>query len=306
MRKTFATTLQKLAEENKDIILQTGDLGFGVFDSFIKNFPDRYINAGVAEAQMISSAAGLALEGYRPICYSIASFATARPFEQIRHCLAYSNLPVIIVGAGRGLRYTKEGPTHHAIDDLALMSSLPGMNVIIPADPFEVKKLLPQAFNLKGPTYFTIGKYGEKDLLSKSNPVIGKLRKIANGEKVAIFCIGEIAIQVENLLKILKNQGISPSAYHVHTLKPLDQKKLADISKKIKTFLVIEEHRPIGGLYSAIELWNRSNSNCVKISRLSLPDTFVLGNLAYDEAIEKYELNSVSIANKCLEIWENI
>jgi transketolase len=306
MRRAFAKALELLATENEKIIFQTGDLGFGVFDSYINRFPERYINAGVAEAQMIASAAGLALEGFRPICYSIASFATARPFEQIRHCLAYAKLPVIVVGAGRGLLYAKEGPTHHAIDDLALMTSLPGMNVIVPADPYEVEELLPQVLKLEGPTYFTIGKYGEKELRKTSKPIVGKPRLIAKGVKIALFCTGEIASVVEDALKILNNEGILPSMYHIHTVKPIDEEELAGISEHINQFVVIEEHRPVGGLYSAIELWNSSNLKKVNLTRLSLPDAFVLGNLSRIEVLEKYELDAKSIANKCREIWVNL
>ena len=122
----------------------TGDLGFQVFDAFQAKFNGRYVNVGVAEAQMICTAAGMAMAGWRPVAYSIASFATARPFEQIRYCVAYPKLPVMVVGAGRGYLYSTSGVSHHAPDDLALMTRLAGHDRRDPGDPVELAQLLPQ------------------------------------------------------------------------------------------------------------------------------------------------------------------
>ena len=144
MRRAFAEALVELGEQNPRLALITGDLGFQVFDEFESRFGSRFINVGVAEAQMVYTSVGMALEGWRPIAYSIASFATARPFEQIRFCVSYPNLPVVLVGAGRGYVYSTSGISHHAVDDIALMSVLPGMTVVVPGDPAEVKQLLPQ------------------------------------------------------------------------------------------------------------------------------------------------------------------
>ena len=144
MRKAFAQTLTRLAEEDPRVVFITGDLGFQVLDELRDRFPERYINVGVAEAEMVSLAAGMAAEGFRPVAYSIASFATARPYEQIRYCVAYHNVPVLLIGAGRGYLYSTSGVSHHAADDLALMSVLPNMTVVAPGDPVEISALLPE------------------------------------------------------------------------------------------------------------------------------------------------------------------
>ncbi len=306
MRNAFANALISATNKDPKIMLLTGDLGFGVFDTFIEKFPKHYINVGVAEAQMINSAAGLALEGFRPICYSIASFATARPFEQIQVCLAYPKLPVVLVGAGRGLLYGKDGPTHYTINDLALMTSLPGMTVILPADPNEVKELLPQVLKLSGPSYFTVGKYGEPEIETTTPSILGKARLINSGEKLAIFSTGEITYEVQKAVNILKKEGICPYFHHMHTVKPIDKVILEKLSEKIKEFLVIEEHFPIGGLYSAIEHWNSKSLKRVNLSKLSMPDVFVLGNLDRKDAHLKYNLDSHSIVKKCREIWSKV
>ena len=130
MRRAFGDTLLKIATEDPSVVFLTGDLGFGVFDEFIRLFPRRYINVGVAEAQLVDCAAGLALEGWKPIVYSIASFMTGRAFEQIRLAIGYHQLPVVVVGAGGGYLYADAGVTHHAKEDLALMALVPGMNVV--------------------------------------------------------------------------------------------------------------------------------------------------------------------------------
>src|SRR3989338_5271951 len=144
MRHAFAETLTRLAAEDPQLVFLTGDMGFQMFDEFKRRYGPRYVNVGVAEAQLINAAAGLALEGWRPVAYSIASFLTARPFEQIRVSVNYHNLPVLIVGAGGGYAYAASGVTHHAADDLALMAVLPNMRVVAPGDPNEVAKLVPQ------------------------------------------------------------------------------------------------------------------------------------------------------------------
>ena len=132
MRKAFADVLEYEMQRNEKIVFLTGDLGFQVFDSIAQKFPKRFINVGIAEAQLVNAAAGLALEGFRPVIYSIASFMTARPYEQLKLAIAYHQLPVIVVGAGGGYTYANAGVTHYAPDDLMLMTALPGEIVVTP------------------------------------------------------------------------------------------------------------------------------------------------------------------------------
>lgn len=181
MRKAFADTLYKLAETDPRIVFLTADMGFGTFDAFKEKFGPRYINVGVAEQQLVACAAGLALEGWKPVIYSIASFLTARPFEFIRFLLGHHNLPVVIAGAGGGMIYASSGPSHWAEDDLELMSLIPHMTAVAPAGPQEVRELLPQLFALNGPSYMRLGKYGESDIESDSPIALGSSRILKNG-----------------------------------------------------------------------------------------------------------------------------
>jgi transketolase len=157
MRKAFAETLLKLAEADPRIIFLTGDMGFGTFDAFKEKFGKRYINVGVAEQQLIAAAAGLALEGWKPVCYSIASFLTARPFEFTRFLIGHHNLPVILVGAGGGLYYESSGFSHHSTDDFALMKLIPNMLLMDICNADDIRKKLSEAFNFKHPVYMRLG-----------------------------------------------------------------------------------------------------------------------------------------------------
>lgn len=304
MRKAFADTLTQIAEQNPRVVLVTGDLGFQVFDEFHTRFGPRYINAGVAEAQMIYTASGLATVGWRPVAYSIASFATARPFEQIRYCVSYPNLPVVIIGAGRGYLYSTSGVSHHAADDLALMSVLPGMTVVAPGDPNEVAQLFPQLFNLPGPSYFTVGRFGEPSYEASEPAILGRARLLRKGEQIAVIGTGEIANEILKALKQLELEKIFPVAYQMHTVKPLDTDTLDILSKEFHTLIVVEEHVPNGGLWAAINAWRASHEKATRLLRLGPPDSFALGNLKQNELRRRLNYDANAIANTCRSLWK--
>ena len=247
MRKAFAESLLQAAEADPRVIFLTADLGFGTFDAFQARFGSRYVNVGVAEAQLACAAAGLALEGWRPIIYSIASFATGRPFEHIRISLADPNLPVVVVGAGGGYTYASSGITHHAGEDLGLMSLLPNMTVVAPGDPHEVTELLPQLLKLKGPSYLRIGKYGEPAYQSEARVTLGADRILREGRDVALACTGQIASTVVEAVDALKAEGITPVVCQFHTVQPLDLSLLDSLGERVHTIVVVEEHLPVGG-----------------------------------------------------------
>ncbi len=304
MRKAFADTLTQIAGQNSRVVLVTGDLGFQVFDNFHARFGPRYINVGVAEAQMIYTAAGLAKVGWRPVAYSIASFATARPFEQIRYCVSYPNLPVVIIGAGRGYLYSTSGVSHHAADDLALMSVLPGMTVVAPGDPNEVAQLFPQLFNLPGPSYFTVGRFGEPLYEASEPAILGRARLLSKGEQIAVIGTGEIANEVLKALKLLEMEKIFPFAYQMHTVKPLDTSTLNVLAKEVHTIVIVEEHVPNGGLWAAVSIWHASAEIMPRLIRLGPPDSFALGNLRQEELRRRLKFDANAIANTCRLLWK--
>lgn len=306
MRKAFSETLTRLAAEDPRIAFVTGDLGFQVFDDFEQRFGQRYINAGVAEAQMIYTAAGMASEGWKTVAYSIASFATARPFEQIRYCLAYPKLPVILVGAGRGYLYSTSGVSHHAADDLALMTALPGMTVVTPGDPTELTQLLPQLFRLDGPAYLTVGRFGEPCYDAVEPAVLGKARLLRKGSRVAIVSTGEIANEVLAAVQQLAAEDITPVVYQMHTVKPLDTAMLDRLAEQVSTIIVVEEHIPAGGLWAAICAWHVAAAKPPRMIRLGAPDAFALGNLKQAELRRRFGFDAGAIATTCRNAWQQL
>lgn len=305
MRKAFVDAIYKLAEKDQRVVFLTGDLGFQMFDDFCSRFPLRYLNVGIAEAQMVCAAAGLALEGMRPFIYSIASFATGRPYEFIKISVAYPGLPVIIVGAGGGYCYSSSGCTHHAPEDLALMSLLPGMTVIAPGDPGEVRELLPQMLNLSGPSYIRIGKFGEPEYQSPSPIAIGKARCLREGEQLAIVTTGEMASIALRAVEILNKSGAFPMLYQFHTVKPLDTITLANIVHAVRAIVVVEESAPIGGLAASLTQWvHAQNYHPLQIIRLGPPDAWALGNCSRETLRHSYGYDQTAIVQKCLSIWK--
>ena len=305
MRRAFADTLTSLAEKDPRLVFLTGDLGFQMFDDFKTKFGPRYINVGIAEAQMVCAAAGLALEGFRPVIYSIASFATRRPFEQIRVSVAYQELPVIIVGAGGGYCYSTSGPTHHAADDLALMSLIPGMTVVAPGDPNEVRELMPQLFQLEGPAYIRIGKFGEPVYKAEHPSILGKARLLRDGEKVAVVTSGEMASITLRAMDELHGEGIKPFLYQFHTIKPLDSATLDDLANCASTIIIVEESTPVGGLGASIMSWYSASDVVPKLMRLGPPDVTVLGNPQRNTLRRQYRYDEEAIKAVCRQAWKD-
>ena len=303
MRRAFVDALVEIAEKNPRVVFLTGDLGFQMFDDFKAKFGQRYVNVGIAEAQMICAAAGLAMEGFRPIVYSIASFATGRPFEQIRVSVDYPSLPVVIVGAGGGYGYSTSGTTHHAIEDIALMSLLPGMTIVAPGDPGEVKELLPQLLKLDGPCYIRIGKFGEPIYEANEPAVLGRARLLKDGKDVAIICTGEMARIVLDVVNELNSEGINPIVYQFHTVKPLDTNTLNCLVNQVKAIIIVEESTPMGGLSVAIMAWHSVSDNLLQIVRVGPPDALALGNLRVETLRKRFGYDAESIKNVCRKVW---
>ena len=305
MRRAFSDTLVKIAAEDDHLLFVTGDLGFQVFDEYRSRFSARYVNAGVAEAQMINFAAGMAADGWHAIAYSIASFATARAFEQIRYCVSYPNLPVTIVGAGRGFTYGNSGVSHHAVDDVGLMTLLPNMTVVTPGDPTEIEQLLPQVLRLPGPAYFTVGRFGEPRYDAREPAVLGRARLLQEGERVAIIGTGEVAGEISKAVALLKEEGVEPAAYQMHTIRPLDTAALEHIAGESKIFVIVEEHMPRGGLWSAVTQWAATRDTPVRLRRLGPPEAFALGNVKRDDLRVRFNYDATAIAREVRALWKH-
>ncbi len=275
MRKTFIDTLAKLARKDKDIFLLTGDLGFSVFEDFAKEFPDRFINCGVMEQSMISIAAGLALSKKKPYVYSIIPFATMRPFEQIRNDICYQNLNVKIIGIGAGFAYGALGFTHYAIEDIAILKSLPNMTIISPADSKETEQLTLQSYKKVGPTYMRLLKPETVLIGPHIKTILSKLSVIYNGKDGVIITTGAMLETGIHVLEKLKKAGYSLKLISMHTLKPVDEKSFAKEMRNQKHIFTIEEHRISGGLGSIVaELLFKYNLNSATLKTFGVDETY--------------------------------
>lgn len=304
MRNRFSKVLEVVAKKDENLILMVGDIGFNVFDKFIESYPNKFINAGVAETNMIGSAAGLAMQSFKPVVYTIIPFLLMRTFEHIRNDLCMHNLQVTLVGVGGGLSYDTLGPTHHSIEDIAIMRSLPNMQVLTPADPNEVEWIFPMALNHKGPTYLRLGKGGEKDLLSEEQIVsrkYGLSHQLFDGDEMSIISFGPILSEVLLARKLLNEKNIFPSIINIHALKPFDK---SDFLKKIsgkKVLITVEEHSIIGGLGDIVSDAISGTENSPAQLKIGINDTFVKEIGKRDYQFEIHGLNATKIYEKIIK-----
>ncbi len=254
MRTAFIEELLSLAERDPRIWLITGDLGYSVLEPFAERYPDRYLNAGVAEQSMMGIAAGLAHSGAKPFVYSIANFPTFRCLEQVRNDICYPAADVTIVSIGSGFSYGSHGPTHHAIEDLAVMRALPNLVVISPGDPTEARLATRAAADLAGPVYLRLGKAGEQ-LVAPRGPdefAVGRFRELRHGSDVALVATGSVLASAAAAADILERDQISVRLLSAHTLKPFDGDAVLRTLSETAGIVTIEEHRLVGGLRSAV------------------------------------------------------
>jgi transketolase len=279
MRNAFAAAITRLGEADPNLVMLAGDIGNRLFDSFKDRHPLRFYNCGVAEANMTGVAAGLAASGLRPITYTITPFNTLRCLEQIRLDICYPNLPVIVVGTGSGLSYAGLGATHHSMEDIAVLRTLPNMHVVCPADPVEVGLAVEDALRLGRPTYIRLGKKGEP-VIHSAPPTftIGRGIELRAGGDVAILSVGNMLAVALQTADDLQAQGISAQVVSMHTVKPLDDALLSAAFTDKKAVVVLEEHGLTGGAGSAVLEWgNTQEVDLRKLLCIGGPDRFLSG-----------------------------
>ena len=300
MRDTFVKTLVALAKKDSSIELITGDLGFGVLKPFWEQCPDQFTNAGIAEQNMASVAAGMSLEGKTVFLYSIGNFPTLRCLEQIRNDCAYHDANVKIVCIGGGFAYGPLGMSHQATEDLAILRALPGVVVMAPADLVEVEACTKALVNYKGTAYLRLGRGGEKRIHSKiENFQLGKAIQVHNGEDVAIFSTGAIFEEVAAAYEQLKQKGITPSVYTFPTVKPIDRELIERIAKDFHMIVTVEEHNIVGGFGSAVaEVMAEMKEKRAYLLRIGLNDEYgaLVGDQKYLRA--RYGMDSSAIVRR--------
>ncbi len=285
MRDAFVRALTKEMEQNDRIVLITGDLGFGVLRPIWDRFPDRIINAGIAEQGMVGMAAGLASTGRTVLVYSIGNFPTLRPLEQIRNDCAYHNANVKIVCVGGGFVYGSLGMSHHATEDLAIMRALPGVTCYAPGDPVETEAVVPVMLRQEGTGYLRLGRGNEPlaHRLPEAPWVFPKAITLREGTDIALLSAGGILTEVKAAAEELAERDIRAEVISFPCIKPIDREKILETAERFRDIITVEEHSIVGGFGSAVcEIIAESGINC-RVHRMGLPDTYtsVVGDQQY-------------------------
>ena len=303
MRDTFVKTLIELARQDPRIVLVTGDLGFGVLKPYWEALPDQFVNAGIAEQNLTSVAAGMALEGKIVFTYSIGNFPTLRCLEQIRNDCAYHHANVKIVCVGGGFVYGSLGMSHHATEDLAVMRALPEVTVIAPGDLVEAIECTKALVSLPGTAYLRLGRGGEKRIHQQINDFqVGKAIRVHVGERVAIFSTGAIFEEIQEAEAILKEQaGLVPAVYTFPTVKPIDTAVIRECAERFDLIVTCEEHNLAGGFGSAVAEVLADVPRRARLLRIAMTDQYCVkvGSQKYLRA--QYGLDGASIAARTLE-----
>lgn len=306
MRNTFAAEVTSLATADKRIVVLSGDIGNRLFDKLKAAAPGRFLNCGVAEANMTGVAAGMALCGLRPVTYTITPFVTTRCLEQIRVDICYQNLPVIIVGTGSGLSYASLGTTHHSCEDIAFLRAIPNMTVICPADPMEARLALRAALRHPGPVYIRLGKKGEPPVHPNLTSFeIGKGIVVKPGHDVCLLSTGTILPVVMEAAELFAEKGLSAEVVSLHTVKPVDSELLARAFSSFKLVVTVEEHSRLGGLGGSVAEWHADHpATGGQVCRIGTDDRFLHEAGSQDDARAYFGLTPAGIVAQTLAMME--
>jgi transketolase len=268
MRNAFVRALVQLAAEDSRVMLLTGDLGFMALEPFSDQFPERFVNVGAAEQDMVGLATGLAEAGLVPFVYSIGTFASLRPYEFIRNGALLHSLPVRIVGVGAGLDYGHNGVTHYALEDVAVMRAQPDMTIMTPADPAQACSAVYACAEVPGPVYLRIGKAGADLPGLEGSFQLGRLQLLGDGRDLAILALGSIASEAVSAAGLLREQGIDATVAVISSVQPAPVEQLAKLFDEVPLAISVESHYLSGGLGSlAAEVIAEHDLSCRLIRR---------------------------------------
>lgn len=299
MRTRAVATLIELAKKDPNIVLVTGDLGFGVLKPYWEAVPKQFMNAGIAEQNMTGMAAGLALEGKTVFTYSIGNFPTLRCYEQIRNDCAYHDANVKIICVGGGFVYGSLGMSHHATEDISAMRALPNVTVLAPADADEAESAVRAMYETDGTFYLRLGRGGEPIIREQPTPfTIGKAIPVCEGSRVAFFSTGAIFDEVSGAMELLRQKGLMPAAFTFPTVKPIDRACIERCAEKFELIVTVEENNVIGGFGSAVAEVLAEQPQHAKLLRIGIEDTYscIVGSQKYLR--DHYGLSAAKIAQR--------
>jgi len=305
MRNAFAKEITALAVQDPRIVLLSADIGNRLFDDFKDKCPGRFFNCGVAEANMIGMAAGLAMSGFRPVCYTITNFITYRCLEQIRVDVCYHHQPVVIVGTGSGLCYASLGATHQSCEEMGMLRLLPGLAVLAPADSAEVRGALRAALQQDHPVYMRIGKKGEPEVHTiVPDFQIGRAITVREGSEACILAAGIILPVALEAAELLAKRGRSVCVASFHSIKPLDLDFLREAFAKFPVVATVEEHSILGGLGGSVAEWlSEQSMPHGRLLRFGTRDEFLHETCEQESARKIFGLTAENIAGGIEKTW---
>lgn len=303
MRDTFVRTLIDLARENQNIELITGDLGFGVLKPYWEQVPDQFTNAGIAEQNMTTVAAGMALEGKTVFTYSIGNFPTLRCLEQIRNDCAYHDANVKIVCVGGGFVYGSLGMSHQATEDLAILRALPNVVVMAPGDLVEAEACTRALAETPGTAYLRLGRGGEKRIHAELPDFqIGKAIPVRSGSRIAVFSTGAIFEEVQGACDLLVEAGYDPSVFTFPTVKPIDKETIERCGRSCELIVTCEEHNILGGFGGAVaEIMAEMRGAHARLLRIGLNDMYAVRVGTQKYLRDQYGMSAAKIASRIEE-----
>lgn len=307
-RATYGQVMLQLIEENNSVYAISGDLGGSSgLQRLMNSHPERYINAGIAEQNLVGVAAGFAKENLIPFASSFAPFITMRCCDQIKMNLGYMKMNVKLVGLGSGVSMGYLGNSHYGLEDIAIMRAIPNLIVICPADCSEIYKAVHAAANYKGPVYIRLtGEVNQPIIYSDDYDFqIGKADVLEEGNEIAIIASGAIVAQAKKALEILKQSGINGTLVNMHTIKPLDKECIYNLCKNHKLIVTVEEHNLIGGLGSAVAEYIATIKDSLLLEMIGLPDMYLKAG-DYGYMLDKYGLNAEKIVEKILKKYKEM
>lgn len=294
-REAYGKTLVELGKTNDRIVVLDADLTGATMTKFFKaEFPDRFFDCGIAEANMVNIAAGLSTMGLIPFCSTFAMFCAGRAYEQIRNTVAYPKFNVKICCSHAGLSVGEDGSSHQSIEDIGLMRMIPGMTVIVPADANEARKATAAVAEMEGPVYMRLARLATPVFEQEYPFTIGKANVLREGKDAAVFACGLMVNEVMEAAKLLSAQGIEISVINMHTIKPLDAECVRAYAEKCGNVITVEEHSVIGGLGDAVAAELMGKVHC-KFHKIGVNDRFGTSGKAM-EVLKEYGLTGPQIA----------
>jgi transketolase len=300
MRAAFSEALVRLAKADPNVLLLTGDHGYALFDDFRRECPAQYINAGIAEQNMVGMAAGLARAGFRPFVYGLSAFIPVRVVEQIKLDIAHDKLPVILIGDGAGFVYSHLGTSHQSTEDIACTRAIPDMSIYSPADRFEVTACMDLAYQAKAPVYLRMGKSDRGDVHSAAVDVsVGKLIEARRGRAGGVAFIATGAL-VRTAMDIAAESYPEAAVWSAPCIKPLSDDQVVAIARQSRTIVTLEDHSVLGGLGSAIAEIT-SEFAPVRVLRVGVRDRFSHYCGTYEYLLKEHGLDRPAVERRILD-----